>query len=468
MKWHLKHEQYGDKPWAVQAEALKRSSGRPRFGFHLAQGLGKSALVFNEFVESDAEIMLVISPQSFKADWPLVPAEWGVPEVTSGMWPKNPMPTGEKTLYAVNYEAVRSGAGKQLLKLMEQRRVMLVPDETTSIINPQSQTSKAVIELSKRAYMVRVLNGTPLVKNCMDLYAPLRCLGELNGVNPFAFRNRFAILGGYMGKQITGIKNEQEFYELLDRVAFRALAEDWRKDLPGKMPPTTIHLEMTPRQRVLYQSMLEEFFVQIGDLDVSADMVLTQLSKLRQISSCLAMQDGQSGFFEEPSHNPKFKAMFDVLEGGSNKAIVVYYYKATGDTLMEVLQKAGYNPARIQGSVSSDEIKQEKSRFNTDPSCRVLVGQEAATARGHTLIAGTGVDRCTRMLFIENSYSLMERLQIEDRIHRGAQDQPCFYYDFVISPVEAAIAKALQKKKAMADAVDDVVKVARSELDRRR
>ena len=190
----------------------------------------------------------------------------------------------------------------------------------------------------------------------------------------------------------------------------------------------------------------------------------TQLAKLRQISSCLAMQDGKSTFFEEPGRNPKLQAVLDVLDGGSNKAIVIHFHKATGDLLMTELHRHGLRPARIQGDVKPDEITAEKHRFNTDPECRVLVGQESATARGHTLIGGSGSDRCTRMLMFEQSYSLMERLQVEDRIHRGAQDQPCEYFDFVISPIDAAIIKALQTKKAMADAMDAVVAVVRSEL----
>jgi len=54
MKWHLSHQVHGAKPWAVQAEALKRANGHAKFGMWLEQGLGKAtSLALNEFIDQD-------------------------------------------------------------------------------------------------------------------------------------------------------------------------------------------------------------------------------------------------------------------------------------------------------------------------------------------------------------------------------------------------------------------------------
>lgn len=463
MRWHLNHERFGDKPWAVQAEALRRSEGKSHYGWFVEQGLGKSATALNEFVELNergaVDGMLVIAPNSFRKDWSLLPEEWGAGFIEASTWPAPVLKT--PFLYSVNFEAVRSGRGRATMTaLLDSFRIFLVIDESSAIKHPTTQTTKAVIDLAKRAAIVRELNGTPMTQSVLDYWAQLRVLRELPGVNPFAFRNKFAVMGGFQGRQIKGMKNEQELYEILDRCSFRALKKDWRKDLPAQID-VPVHLEMTKRQQKHYSQMMEEFFTEINGVEVSADMVLTQMGKLRQISSCLAMQDGSSSFFETPAMNPKMNSVLDIIRNGPGKVIVVYVYKATGDMLLQTLEQHGLHPARLQGQMKSDDILEEKKRFNDDPACRVLVAQETAAHLGHTLLGGPGEDRCNRMIFAENSFSLKERLQMRDRIHRGEQDQDCVYFDLITSPMDQVVVNALQGKKALADSVDEVVAVVR-------
>lgn len=467
MRWHLTHARHGNKPWAVQEEAIRRreKSGRTRYGMHLEQGLGKTSLALNEFVSSDAELCVVVCPNSFKADWALAPAEWGVPGISTSVWPWRDTPVSapkQKHLLAINYEAARSSydSHRMLLKLLETRRCMLVLDETSCIKNPTSDTAKSAIELAKRATYVRSLNGTPMTLNVLDYYPQLRCLGELNGMRPVIFRARYAKMGGYMGRVPIGIKedHEDELYRLIDSCAFRALKADWRADLPPQVA-VPIHLEMTKRQQTAYFEMMSEFYTVVKGMDVSADMVLTQYDKLRQISSCVAMQNGNMRSIEEPRNNPKIRAVLDVHDGGPGKTIVVYTYKPSGDVLMAALRDL--KPAWIRGGMKPGEVVEEKRRFNDDPECRVLVGQQAATCMGHTLLGGEGRDRCNRTIYYENSFSLRDRLQMNDRNHRGDQDQPCTLYDLVTSPMDQLVVDALIAKKSLADSVDEIVKVIR-------
>lgn len=467
MKWHLSHPRYGKKPWAVQAEAKRRSEGVDRYFYALEQGLGKSPLSLNDVVHylelGVIDRAVVVAPNSFKLDWSLLPGEWGRPEIRTGYWPRN-KPSEDVQLYAINYEAVRTSAGKELTRLFSRARCMLIIDESAAMQNPFSATSRALHELSKDAAMVRELNGTPMTNNVMDLFMQLKVLGELDGVNPYAFRNRHAVMGGYMGRQIQRdeIRNADELYAILDRVSFRALKKDWRKDLPPQVF-TPIHLEMTARQRQHYREMLEEFFTVVNDLEVSADMVLTQMEKLRQISSCVAMQSGKAAFFEPKDKNPKVAALLDLLHSCSGKVMIPYVYRATGAMLYDVLSDEKLKPAWIRGGVKPEVIVEEKRRFNDDPDCRVVLAQEEASYRGHTLLGGEGRDRCSTMAFFETSFSYYHRSQIQDRIHRGEQDETCNYYDFVISPIEQTVLEALAAKKNMADALDAVIAVVRKE-----
>lgn len=475
VRWHLKHERFGRKPWAVQEEAMRRAAGRNKYGQWLEQGLGKTPLTLNEFIDYDhVDCLVEIAPNSFCEDWKLAPAEWGVDFIQSGSWgSKDPLPLEQRgpASYVFNYESIRwSKRGERgyaaAEALLKSRPCMLVIDESKAIGNPSSNTTKGVLNLCKYAKVVRELNGTPMTESVLDYYGQLRALGELNGWNPYNFKNRFAVKGGFMGRQIlrgeAGIKNADELATIIDGCTFRALKADWRKDLPPQIP-VSIHYEMTDNQRRHYDTMMEEFYASITDDDtITAELVLTQLDKARQISSCLLLDGNKHWWIEPPDKNPKVRALLDDISSNPGKSIVVYYYKQSGEMLYEILKREGYAPAVIRGGMKSEETKEEKNRFNNDPACRVIIGQEVSMARGHTLLGQIGKDRCSRTSFYEQHFGLYWREQIKDRNHRGEQDETCWLVDYIGSPIEQIIVDGLVQKKAAADLMDKFVKAVRN------
>lgn len=449
-----------------------RANGHPRYGWFLEQGLGKTALALNDFIDIDGvDINVVLAPSSFVGDWPLAPAEWGVGFLQTGQWGKvdveDVIHAWDCGLYAISHETLRGSkrARDDLALLFKTRSCMLTFDEATGIKNPQSLLAKYCIsDLSKHAVRVRELDGTPIVQNAMDYYAKLRLLGELNGVNPYAFRNRFCVMGGFMGKQIKGIRNEEELARLLDKCSFRALKKDWRKGMPDKLP-VPLRLEMTDKQIVHYRTMMDEFYALVGDDDtVDATLVLTQRMKLQQIASCMLMHEGKVHWLEEPKNNPKLKALFDVMETGHGKMIVPYFFDPSGEMLFDQLTKAGLQPAWIRSKSrggSSESILAEKQRFNDDADCRVIIGQIDQLARGHTLLGQKGRDRCFRTFMYETSLSLMHVEQVSDRNHRGEQDETCLIYWPIASPIDQINVDILTKKKTTAEGMDELVKAVR-------
>ncbi len=467
MRWHLKHEQHGDKPWPVQAEALKRADGRDRYGHFLEQGLGKTAVNLNEFVDADGvDLNIVLAPASFMADWPLAPAEWGLGFLRTGMWGHDDLPFDwDSGVYSIAHETLRGSRNtrRALIKLFQDRRCLLTFDESTGIKNPSSLLAKYVVgELVKEARMVRLLNGTPMVQNVEDWYPQLRSLGALNGMERLSFRNRFAKMGGFMGKKVVGPNEDrqEELASIINGVGFRALKRDWRPGMPDQLT-VPIHLEMTDKQRGHYRTMMEDFSAMVGSEEITAELVLTQRMKCQQISSCMLMKDDRAHWFEQPEDNPKLKAALTLMETGHGKMIVTYYFDPSGRMLIEQFRKAGLNPAFIVGKMSGPEIVEQKAKFNNDGSCRILVGQIDQTSRGHTLLGQKGKDRCYRIFFYETSLSLMHRLQMNDRNHRGDQDETCYLYDPICCPIDQLNVDILTGKRQQADAMDALIKLVR-------
>lgn len=455
------------KPYQVQVEAFKRSAGHDKYAFFLQMGLGKTALVLWEYIErfTDCPTVFVFCPNSFKLDWALAGPQWGINSFTYSVWPRDALRAGTSEAphwNVINFESVRAGAFTKIKQLMNDNPSVLIVDESSAIKNFQSQTAKAVVDLSKRAKVVRLLNGTPMTQNVLDLFSQLKCVGELDGMNPYAFKYKFAVLGGYMGRQVIGVKNEDELHAIQERCSFRALKKDW-SDLPDKIY-VPMHLEMSDNQRKHYREMLLEFYTMVKDQEFDAPMVLTQMDKLRQIASGVLLSGDKSVILDPVDKNPKIRAMFDLLNNGPGKMVVSHFYKVTGNNLYVTLTDKGFNPARISGGMKPQHIVDEKNKFNNDPSCRVMVAQITAASKGHTLLGGEGDDRCNRMLFFDHTFSLLDRSQMEDRIHRGAQDKACLYYDPILSPIDQAQLTALTKKKDMAALIVDTVRAMRGKI----
>lgn len=461
-KWHLK-----GSPYQVQVEAMKRSAGKDRYALFMEMGTGKSALCVNEYIDrfTYCDTVFVFCPQSFKLDWKLVAPQWGIDGFTYSIWPKDTLRAGTMCtphFNIINFESVRAGAHAKIKQIMDKRPCVLIVDESSAIKNFQSQTAKAVLDLAKRAKVVRLLNGTPMVQNVLDLFAQLKCVGELDGMNPYVFKHKFAVLGGFMGKQVIGVKNEDELHVIQERCSFRALKKDW-SDLPEKIY-VPINLEMSDKQRKHYKEMLQEFLTLVNDHEFDAPMVLNQMDKLRQIASGILLDGDKHEILDPVDKNPKVRAVLDLLNSGVGKVLVVHFYKVTGKFLYQTMSDKGLNPAFIAGQMNPEDVIREKDKFNNDPSSRVMVAQISAASKGHTLLGGEGDNRCNRMVFFDQTFSLLDRAQMEDRIHRGAQDKTCLYYDPILSPIDQAQLTAITKKKDLAALIVDAVRATRGKI----
>ena len=91
--------------------------------------------------------------------------------------------------------------------------------------------------------------------------------------------------------------------------------------------------------------------------------------------------------------------------------------------------------------------------FNNNNTVRYLIAQTSTAKEGLTLL-GLETNPCHTTIFVENTYSLINRTQAEDRNHRHGQvaDQVS-YYDLVGSKIESRIIKALQTKKDLVKSV---------------
>ena len=449
----------------VQEKALVAAHDHPGFAYYMEMGLGKTLTALTEFIQlvqaKQATRLVVVCPNSFKAGWedeirkhgicvdPFIyesGSDWVNDQFLRRQFDKPPV-------LIVNYEAIRSEAVQAyILKFVSGRAVMIVLDESVQIKTYNSQQTKAALALAPSFVYKRILSGKPVTQGPHDLWAQMKFIGAIND-KYFPFKTTFCRMGGFKAKKVVGTQNEELLAAKIEKFIFRASKKDWT-DLPPKLY-TSREYKLTPRLHSLYKSMEDDFVLWLNETEVvTVDAFITKYIKLAQIQSgFIIKEDGTIEELEPPEQNPRFVLLREILEEVPGKVVVPYVHRYTSHLLLRSLED--YLPALIKGGMSPEEIQLQKHRFNNDPECRVILAQIRATKYGHTLLGGQDLDdKCSVMVFAENSYSLDDRSQIEDRIHRHGQTaESCLYIDLWGTQLDHKITQALQAKENIAQAV---------------
>jgi len=95
--------------------------------------------------------------------------------------------------------------------------------------------------------------------------------------------------------------------------------------------------------------------------------------------------------------------------------------------------------------MSGQKIEEEKKNFN-EGDTNILVAQSQVLSYGHTL-CGKDSNPCDSVIFYENSFSLIDRMQCESRPEKYGREIPISYYDFFASKMDKYIMSNLIKKE---------------------
>ena len=239
--------------------------------------------------------------------------------------------TGEELhILIMNVEAFSTPKGTKFAeKFLLSHNTLMVIDESTTIKNPKAKRTKNILALSKRAKYRRILTGSPVTKNPLDLYSQCEFLDPycLDFQSYYSFRNRYAEMktANFYGRSVQIVSRFRHLDELAEKLkpfSFRVLKENCL-DLPEKTFMKR-QIELSEEQKKVYKQMKQMALAQLNGKVVTTATALTQIMRLQQITCGHFKAD--DGSIQDIKNN-RLTELMDVLDELEGKAVIWAHYQ---------------------------------------------------------------------------------------------------------------------------------------------
>jgi len=460
------------KPYKHQLTALEKSWNKETYAYFMEMGTGKTKVLIDNmsmlYDKGKIDGALIIAPKGVIKTWyeqeipthlanhiENVTVLWQ-PNITKGQQEKLESLFEIETalhILIMNVEALSTDKGVQFAgKFLNSHKVLMAIDESTTIKTPTAKRTKNIIRLGKASKYRRIMTGSPVTKNPLDLYTQCEFLDPylLDFASYYAFRNRYAVMKTMhvRGRSIQTVHAFQNLTELSDKLkgfSYRVLKEDCL-DLPPKNWIKR-HITLSKEQKKVYDQMKKEALATLNGKVTSTMTVITQLMRLQQITCGHFVAD--DGTTQEIKNN-RITELMDVLDETEGKAIIWGHWQKDIQNIVSEIEKI-HGPGSVVSyyGLTPQEDRQDNIRkFQSDPKCRFMVGTPSTGGYGITLTAANTV------IYYSNGYDLEKRLQSEDRAHRIGQKKNVTYIDIIAEDtVDDKIVKSLRKKINIASEV---------------
>mgnify|MGYP003651922384 FL=1 len=460
------------KPYKHQLDALETSWNKEVYAYFMEMGTGKTKVLIDNmsmlYDQGKINGALIIAPKGVMGTWYYQEIPTHLTNHVQNkavLWQPNFTKEYSKKLgtlfksdddlhiLIMNVEAFSTQKGVEFAsKFLSSHNTLMVVDESTTIKNPKAKRTKSIIRLSKLAKYRRIMTGSPVTKNPLDLFSQCEFLDPfcLDFASYYSFRNRYAEMrtANFAGRSVqivTKFRHLDELAEKLKPFSFRVLKENCL-DLPKKTFMKRI-IELTKEQKEVYQQMKKMALAFFKGKAVTTATALTQIMRLHQITCGHFTAD--DGSIQDIKNN-RLDELMNVLDEIEGKVVIWAHYQYDVKKIIKEIQKVhGSGSVVDYYGLTPQNLRDEyRHAFQNDDNVRYLVGTPQTGGYGITLTAANN------MIYYSNGYDLEKRLQSQDRIHRIGQKKPVTYIDLIAEDtVDNKIVKALRKKINIASEV---------------
>ena len=451
----------GPRHWNHQKQAYWFAQALPGVMLAMDMSTGKSRVVVDLIQNKGWMRTLIICPKAVAAVWPdeiekysAVPIGCLSLEQGTTLYRSREIKRFldlqrarlQAAVIILNYDVVwRDAMAREILSSSWDA---VVCDESHRIKAPGGKAAMFVSKLGDRVPNRICLTGTPMPHSPLDAYAQYRFLDKgIYGTSFTNFRAKYAVIGGYLGKQVQGFQNQDELQKKFYSIAFRVMSDDVH-DLPETLDVTRPVILSAYAQK-LYKTLKAEFVVDVDNGTVTAGNALTRLLRLQQIGSGWARKDrnietGAEGELLQID-TAKQDALADLMEDLKDEEPLVVFcrFHHDLDAVHTVAAALGRTSSELSGRTNQLAAWQSGST-------PVLAVQIQSGGVGINLV------RARYCVFYSLGFSLGEYLQARKRIHRPGQAHNCTYYHLIAKgTVDEQVYQALENRL---DVVETILK----------
>ena len=420
------------KPFKHQVEGLDLILSNDALALFWEQGVGKTLpaikAIEHRLASGAIKRALIVCPKTVITAWIKEFAKYSA---------LTPAIIGGKDRDGIQQRATVAIINYDLLRMMHLGAWdMVVFDESQYIKGHTAQRSKAAYALARSATYRLLLTGTPVAKDAGDLFGQFKVLDEtIFGPSFYAFRAKYFV---NLGRNFPDWRIRPDATDEIKRkVALRS--QRVRKadvlDLPDKLYQVRT-IEMAKEQARVYRELERHLLAEIEGVTVTVPYLITRMMRLNQVCSGFLHHEDRN----LETENPKLAELKQIIDDYDGAVVVWAVF------LHDIAAiKAVYPGALvIDGSKTTNERQQAIDDFQAG-GAKVMVLQQQAGAVGITLTAAH------LSIFYSRNYSLLDRVQAEDRLHRIGQRNLVTYIDLVMADsIEQDIVEALEEKRMVA------------------
>ena len=434
-------------------------------------GLGKTIQALGWMqLHPEKSPTLVLCPSILKINWEREAKKWLQSVNVQILESRTPYEiTGDFVI--INYDVL----DWWVVELKEYGFQLFIVDEAHYIKSNKAKRTKAFKRLAKYIPNMIALTGTPIENKPIEIFNIVQALDSTIFPDYIRFTRDYCdATNGLYGWNTNGASNTQELYrKLVNSVMIRRKKTEVLTDLPDKQI-CVLPLEITNRKE--YAQAEERFikflaqkfdddlqtgeqiekelkqYAKTHELEVNEELTASDLQTIKQTKiekAKAAPALVQMGALKQLAVKGKMAAVIDWIKEflETDEKLVVF---AINKKVIAELMKHFPTAARVDGSVTKNKRQKAMDRFQTDPACRLFVGNIDAAGIGITLTAASNA------AIIQFPWSPGKLSQAADRIHRISQTKRVTIWNIVgVNTIEEKIIETLAKKeKIMIDVLD--------------